>query len=87
MHGMQKVRWIRNGIGAVLVGAGWSTGGLVIPGGVDGELADEFAGGGVDYADGRVPDEHQGRGRACSRPDRAASPGPGIFGVVAGVVG
>jgi hypothetical protein len=62
MHGMQKVRWIRNGIGVALVGAGWSTGGLVIPGGVDSELADEFAGGDVEYADVQVPDEHQDRG-------------------------
>ena len=35
-------------------GAGWSAGGLVVPGRVEGEFAQEFAGGGVDDAD--VPD-------------------------------
>ena len=33
------------------MGAGWSAEGLVVLGGVDGELADELAGGCVDDAD------------------------------------
>jgi len=40
--------------------AGWSfwcSGGLVVAGGVDGEFAEEFAGGGVDDADVEVVDE------------------------------
>lgn len=32
-------------------------GGLVVPGGVEGEVAEEFAGGGVDDADVEVGDE------------------------------
>jgi hypothetical protein len=34
------------------------SGGLVVPGGVEGEFAEEFAGGGVDDADVQVLDEH-----------------------------
>jgi len=40
--------------------AGWAfgfAGGLVVAGGVDGELAEEFAGRGVDDADVQVVDE------------------------------
>jgi hypothetical protein len=40
-------------------GAGWAAGGLVGAGGVEGELAEEFAGGGVDDADVQVLDEEQ----------------------------
>jgi hypothetical protein len=36
---------------------GWPAGGLVVAGGVEGELAEEFAGGGVDDADVEVLDE------------------------------
>ena len=39
-------------------GAGWSAQGLVVLGGVQGEFAEEFAGFGVDDADGEVGDEH-----------------------------
>ena len=38
-------------------GSWWSSGGLVVAGGVDGEFAEEFAGGGVDDADVEVVDE------------------------------
>ena len=38
------------------LGAGFA-GGLVVPGGVEGEVAEEFAGGGVDDADVEVGDE------------------------------
>jgi hypothetical protein len=42
--------------------AGWPAGGLVVPGGVDGELAQELAGGCVDDPDVQVLDEHQDAG-------------------------
>jgi hypothetical protein len=38
-------------------GAGWSAEGLVVAVGVEGELAEEFAGFGVDEADVAVGDE------------------------------
>ena len=34
--------------------AGWSSGGLVVVGGVDGQFAEEFAGGGVDDVERRL---------------------------------
>lgn len=37
--------------------SGWSAGGLVVAGGVEGEVAENFAGGGVDDADVEVVDE------------------------------
>ena len=37
--------------------SGWPAGGLVVAAGVDGEVAEEFAGGGVDDADVVVVDE------------------------------
>src|SRR4051794_10569295 len=40
-------------------GSGWSAGGLVVAGGVDGEFAQEFTGGGVDDADVQVLDQEQ----------------------------
>src|ERR1035441_7721618 len=42
--------------------AWWLAGGLVVPGRVEGEFAQEFAGGGVDDPDVQVADEHQDRG-------------------------
>lgn len=39
------------GFGFFLVGAGWDAAGLVVPGGVECEFADEFCGGGVDDSD------------------------------------
>ena len=39
--------------------AGWAAGGLVVAAGVDGQLAEQFAGGGVDDADVEVVDEHE----------------------------
>jgi hypothetical protein len=47
--------------------AGGFAGGLVVAGGVDGELAEEFAGGGVDDADVQVLDEQQDVGSAWVR--------------------
>ncbi len=43
------------------MGAGWFPGGLVVPGGVDGQFADEFARCGVDDADVQVVHEHEDR--------------------------
>ena len=42
--------------------AGWPAGGLVVPGGVDGELADELSGGGADDADVQVLHQHEDGG-------------------------
>jgi hypothetical protein len=42
--------------------SGWSAEGLVVAGGVDGEFAEEFAGGGVDDADVEVVDQLQDGG-------------------------
>jgi len=57
------------GPGCLLFGAGWSAGGLVVPGGVDGEFAEELAGGGVDDADVQVLDEHQDAGPGVGAAD------------------
>ena len=57
------------------VGSSWSAGGLsgavVAAGGVDGELAEDFAGGGVDDADVEVVDEHDDGGsvEVAAEPD------------------
>src|SRR3954469_1487730 len=49
--------WVR---ASVICGwFGWPAGGLVVAGGVDGQLAEELAGGGVDDADVQVLDEQQ----------------------------
>src|SRR3954452_4102458 len=51
------------------VGAWGSAGGLVVAGGVDGQLADELAGGGVDDADVEVVDELDDAGSAVGPAD------------------
>jgi hypothetical protein len=50
-------------------GAGWSAGGLVVAGGVEGEVAEEFAGGGVDDADVEVGDEEGDGGSGVGHAD------------------
>ena len=45
---------LRNVGSPVLFCVGW----LVVPGGVEGEVAEDLAGGGVDDGDGEVLDEH-----------------------------
>jgi len=47
----------------------WCSGGLVVAGGVDGEFAEEFAGGGVDDADVEVVDEQQDVGSGVGSAD------------------
>jgi hypothetical protein len=42
---------------------------LVVPGGVEDELAEEFAGGGVDDSDGEVLDEDQDAGSVVDAAD------------------
>src|SRR3954470_20235040 len=58
-------------------GAGWSAGGLVVAAGVDGELAEEFAGGGVDDADVQVLDEQQDVGSGVGPADADVVRGAG----------
>jgi len=48
---------------------GWSAGGLVVAGGVEGEVAEEFAGGGVDDADVEVGDEEDDGGSGVGSAD------------------
>ncbi|GAA4748845.1 hypothetical protein GCM10023328_34170 [Modestobacter marinus] len=50
-------------------GSGWSAGGLVVAGGVEGEFAEEFAGGGVDDADVQVLDQEQDVGSGVGSAD------------------
>jgi hypothetical protein len=52
-----------------LVGAGWLAGGLVVAAGVEGELSEQFAGGGVDDADAQVADQEQDVGSGVGSPD------------------
>src|SRR5687768_18364279 len=59
--------WVR--ASAFRGGSGWSSGGLVVAGGVDGELAEELAGGGVDDADVQVLDEQQDVGSGVGPTD------------------
>ena len=42
---------------------------MVVPGGVDGEFADELAGGGVDDSDVEVADEHEDAGSGVGSAD------------------
>ncbi len=60
------------GFGPFGFGAGWAfggVGGLVVAGGVDGELAEEFSGGGVDDADVEVVDEQDDVGSGVGSSD------------------
>src|SRR5262249_27520224 len=50
-------------------GSGWPACGLVVAVGVEGELAYEFAGGGVDDADLEVVDEHEDAGSGAGSAD------------------
>jgi hypothetical protein len=45
------------------------SGGLVVPGGVECEFADEFCGGGVDDSDVEVLDEHEDPGAGVGSAD------------------
>jgi hypothetical protein len=47
---------------AALLWSGWSSRRLVVASGVDGEFAEQFAGGGVDDTDLQVLDEQDGGG-------------------------
>ncbi len=71
-------------------GSAGSAGGLLVAGGVDGQLAEEFAGGGVDDADLKVVAEEQdgGSGVGSSDPDvvEASVDAQGEFAVAVDVV-
>jgi hypothetical protein len=49
--------------------SGWPAGGLVVAGGVDGELAEEFTGGPVDDEDVQVLDQQRDVGSGVGPPD------------------
>jgi hypothetical protein len=49
--------------------AGWAAGGLVVPSRVEGEFAQEFAGGGVEDADVQVLDQEQDVGSGVGAAD------------------
>ena len=51
------------------VWSGWSSGGLVVASGVDGQVAEEFSGGGVDDSDVEVLDEERDVGSGVGSPD------------------
>ena len=51
-----------SGSGCFRLGAGWPAGGLVVPARIEDQLAEQFAGGGVDDPDVQVLDEHQDGG-------------------------
>ena len=53
----------------MLLWAGFSAGGLVVAGGVEGQLAQDLAGGGVDDADVEVLDEEQDVGSGVGSAD------------------
>ena len=57
--------------------AGFEAAGLVVPGGVDGELADELSGGGVDDSDVEVADEHEDAGAGVGSADADVVQSPG----------
>ena len=57
--------------------AGWSAGGLVVLAGVEDQVAEELAGGGVEDADAQVLDEQQDVGR------RAPLRWPALIGATA----
>jgi len=52
-----------------LRGAGWAAGGLVVPGGVEDQFAEQFAGGGVEDADVQVLDQEQDVGSGVGAAD------------------
>ena len=60
---------LRKGRGVFLWPAWWAAGGLVVAVGVEGELAEELAGGGVDDADVQVLDEEQDAGSGVGPAD------------------
>jgi hypothetical protein len=66
-------------------GSGWSAGGLVVAGGVEGEVAEHFAGGGVDDAYVEVGDEEEDGGSGVGSSDadvmKAAVVAEGDFAV------
>ena len=72
-------------------GSGWAAGGLVVAGGVEGEFAEEFAGGGVDDADVQVLHEEQDAGSGVGSADadvvEASGVAEGDFAVGVDAVG
>ena len=68
-----------------LCGAGWAAGGLVVPGGVEDEFAEQFAGGGVQDADVQILDQEQDVGSGVGAADAdVVEAAAGAQGEVAG---
>jgi hypothetical protein len=68
-------------------GSGWSAGGLVVDVGVEGEVAEQFAGGGVDDADVAVGGEQGDAGSGVGSADAdVVEPAVVAQGDVAGLV-
>jgi hypothetical protein len=67
VDGRTQFLWVRPSFSAS--GAGWSAGALVALGCVEGELAEEFAGGGVDDADVQVLDQEGDAGSGVGSAD------------------
>jgi hypothetical protein len=67
-EGRTQFSWVRPSLVSP-GGAGWSSGSLVALGWVEGELAEEFAGGGVDDADVAVLDEDDDAGSGVGSAD------------------
>ena len=79
--------WMPCGLGAWSAASFWFAGGLVVAGGVEGQFAEELAGGGVDDADVQVADEQQDAGSGVGPADAdvvelpAVAQGDGAVGV------
>jgi hypothetical protein len=73
--------------GLLLWGSGWSAGGLVVAAWVDGQVAEDFSGGGVDDADVEVLDEQDDVGSGVGSSDAdVAEPAGDAQGDAAGFV-
>jgi hypothetical protein len=79
--------WMPCGLGAWSAASFGFAGGLVVAGGVEGQFAEELAGGGVDDADVQVADEQQDGGSGVGPADAdvvelsAVAQGDGAVGV------
>src|SRR6187455_714281 len=79
--------WVRPSFGWSACWPGWSSGALVALGRVEGQFADEFAGGGVDDADVEVLDQDDDAGSGVGSADAdGVEPAAVAQGDLAGLV-